>query len=118
MQWNGDIPVWIVATAFDQIANAADVVSSTVFIYILELHLLPAHGCSDFKGLQDGDDVLTTTSEIVYLTAAWSLAKLLNEARHTMGVDVLPHLRALITKNLGLLQTAWFFLHVAADWMC
>jgi hypothetical protein len=48
------------------------------------------------EGFQDGDAVGAPAAKVVHLTDARLFGEGLNEARHVVGMDVIPHLLALI----------------------
>jgi len=75
------------------------VVSDAVVINVLIDLLLTGELLSNFEGFPDGAGVSTTTTDIVDLGNAWCLEKLLDEASHVMGVDVVADLFAFITKD-------------------
>ncbi len=95
-----NIPFREMTAALCEVANVADVIAFAVLVHILELHFLAADGSCNFKGFQYRDAVLPAAPEIVNLAAAGGFAELHDEPCHIMRVDVVPHLLALVAKDL------------------
>ena len=93
----GEAPARIMALHVAQVADGAEVITHARLVDREPRHLLATESGDAVEGFQDGDAIGPAAAEIVDFADARLRGKGLNEARHVEGMDVVPHLLALVT---------------------
>lgn len=95
----GNVPVGIMAAALGQVRDIANVVPLARLLDVFPAHLPPRNGLDHRKRLEDRAGIAPPAAQVVHLSAPWRSHKYLDEPRHIMRVNVVPHLFALVAEN-------------------
>lgn len=95
----GDVPARVVGFQLVQVRDVADVVTLTVLVHVLVLHLLAGDLRDQPECLQDRHRVRTPATQVVHLSLTRRVDEPLHEGHHVVAVDVVPHLLALVPEH-------------------
>jgi hypothetical protein len=85
--------------AFGQVADVTDMVSRSIFIYVLENLLVPTYGFCHFECFKDRAAVTSPSTQVVDFAASWGDPELFDETGYIVGMNVISDLFPLVAKD-------------------